>query len=98
MSQASVSVTGALYARIKAAARERGVSITAFVEEALWREGAPRVIGAPLSPTVAIPVSAGIQELIGDHVVRHGGSAARVFELAVMRALDAAEAGRPVPW
>ena len=85
--QPTISISAAAHRQLKQASVERGIPMSAIVEAACL----PALAGAP--EHVAVEVSKGIQELVGDHVVRYGGEASRVFELAVCRALDAAERG-----
>lgn len=92
MSGAHVSISGALHARLSAAARTRGVSLASIVEAAL----------ADLPPTVVeprevLPISHRLYAMAGKVARRRTLPIAEAFERALVAALDDAERYPPKP-
>lgn len=92
MSGAHVSISGALHARLSAAARARGVSLASLVEAAL----------ADLPPTVVeprevLPISHRLYAMSGKVARRRTLPIAEAFEAALIAALDDAERYPPKP-
>lgn len=92
MSGAHVSISGALHARLSAAAHTRGVSLASIVEAAL----------ANLPPTVVeprevLPISHRLYAMAGKVARRRTLPIAEAFERALVAALDDAERFPPKP-
>lgn len=92
MSAAHVSISGALHARLSAAAHTRGVSLASIVEAAL----------ADLPPTVvepreALPISHRLYAMAGKVARRRTLPIAEALERALIAALDDAERYPPKP-
>jgi len=103
MTKGSISVSAACHARLATAARERGTTMAALVEQLL-----ADVTGSTPPPPrkrrqsrhVELDVGTGVYELVHDHVVRqreiHGVelSMSAALDAALERMLDALESGR----
>jgi len=91
MSGAHVSISGALHARLSAAAHARGVSLASIVEAAL----------ADLPPTVepreVLPISHRLYAMAGKVARRRTLPIVEAFERALIAALDDAERFPPRP-
>lgn len=92
MSGAHVSISGALHARLSAAAHTRGVSLASIVEAAI----------ADLPPTVvepreALPISHRLYAMAGKVARRRTLPIAEALERALIAALDDAERYPPKP-